>query len=56
MQEESDTSDEEDEDAGNDRQNVSGEVIPIVPPAQHHAIDTDLDMSDGKEQTSVSND
>ena len=51
MQEENETSDEEDEGAGQ-----NDEVIPVVPPAQHDGIDTDSDMSEGEEQVSVSND
>ena len=51
VQEENETSDEEDEGAGQ-----NDEVIPVVPPTQHDGIDTDSDMSDGEEQVSVSND
>ena len=55
--EESETSDEEDEGAGNNAQNEdNGEVIPIVPSAQHDGIDTDSDMSDVEEQMTVSSD
>ena len=57
MQEESESSDEEDEGARNDEQNDdNGEIIPVVPPAQHDGIDTDSDMGDGEEQMTVSND
>ena len=38
VQEESETSDEEGTDNG--RRNDNGEVIPIVPPAQHDGTDT----------------
>ena len=51
MQEENETSDEEDEGAGQ-----NDEVTPVVPPTQHDGIDTDSNMRDGKEQVSVSND
>ena len=54
---ESEASDEEDEDDCNDEQNDdNGEVIPISPNAQHCGIDTDLDISDGDEQMTVSSD